>query len=113
MPSWQFFVRAGSWFLLLTLPVYAAGIFQSNMLTPRATSEICGPKAMAYPPVQESLIPLSHRCLWLDGTSTEKVPGAINPLLLLLVSVAATLFLLGIWALLRARPLNPERTSIG
>ena len=102
MPTWSNLSRAGLWALLLTLPVYAVGVYRSPLLTPRSVAEVCGIKPMADPATQESFLPLKYRCLWQDGTTTDLVPGAFNQVLLLLVGTAAILLLLGLWAFVRA-----------
>jgi hypothetical protein len=111
MLAWPKLVRAGVWTLLLTIPVYVAGLIQSPLLVPRSTTEICGTKPLADPPVQGGLLPLQFRCMRQDGTSTDMVPAGFNQLLLLIVGLAAILFLLAMWKFLRpASSHTPERT---
>lgn len=72
--------------------VFAAGVAAGDLAAPRSASELCGPGRYDSPPLQERMLPLSHRCRALDGPQRELVPAAVNPALAMvaLVGLAAT-----------------------
>ena len=83
-------VAGGSTLALVVVAVH--GVSAGRFLALLSASARCPGGPLADPAVVESAVPLSSRCMWADGTSTELVPTWVNPaiavlLLLLLVSL--------------------------
>jgi hypothetical protein len=55
------------------------GVWAGHLLDLRAKSEYCQGKQLGVQLDSTSWLPLSHRCMWEDGTATELVPAHVNP----------------------------------
>jgi len=97
--------------LFAFIPAYLIGVSRGNMLW-RPVGEVCPDRALADhgPRITDSVFPLSNRCHWQDGTSTELVPTSANALLFIILALAVTLFGLGTWVAVRNRT---RRSTLG
>lgn len=93
--------------LVASIPVYLYGVVVSGMLTPVAADKLCqGVEDRVLDsadPIRGRLFPLSMKCMWEGGTSTEKVPPLVNPLIFGLLALSVALVVLGVRALRRQR----------
>ncbi len=54
------------------------GIWAGAFLELRATGEYCSGGPLDFPATTWSWLPLSHECLYADGTTQELVPAGVN-----------------------------------
>jgi hypothetical protein len=69
---------------------------------PGSTEQVCSAHPLAkYPNLEGSLLPLSARCNWADGTSTQLVPAWVNPAFFTFLSLGTIGPVVGIWLVAR------------
>lgn len=84
--------------LFVAPTVYLLGIWDGHFLDLRANSEYCTAKPLGSPATSWSWLPLTHKCHWSDGTTTDLVPGYVNPTVIASLVFAAICGVLAIWA---------------
>jgi hypothetical protein len=94
----------GSFAAVLAAAVtYISGVWYGHFFAPLAWDEVCVAKPLNDIPSRTSWLPLSNSCVWKDGTSTELVPGFVNPLTLAFLVAAAACLVLAVLASRRHR----------
>ncbi|NRQ39971.1 hypothetical protein HII36_50315 [Nonomuraea sp. NN258] len=107
-------MSASRWFATAFLTVFCAilvygyGLWSGWFLQLVPTSEFCVSKPLDDPATSWSLFPLRHLCHWRDGTSSDLVPGYINPLIYLSIVGVVIEIVMGVRAIARRRKLLAE-----
>jgi hypothetical protein len=86
--------------LLAAGAAYAVGLVDGHLLDQRAERTFCGAKPLSHlnPYGGSDMFPLSQKCRWSDGTTTELVPSYVNPLVLVLLALTVLFVVLTIRA---------------
>jgi len=105
---WRLLGGAGA--SLLASFLFYCSASQRAVILLRAASDICSahPVAVDGPILEGSFFPLSNRCHWKDGSSTQLVSPLVNPILFLLLGLTLALVVLWIRALIE-KILSPRR----
>jgi hypothetical protein len=112
-------VRASRWFAVAFLStvgaliVYAHGFWAGRFLELAPTSEYCVSKPLGDPATSWTWLPLRHLCHWQDGTTTDLVPGYVNPLVILLIVGAVTGTVMCALTLIGRSSRDTDRNSTG
>jgi hypothetical protein len=102
------FIYAALLALLAAVLTYAYGFWVGRFLELRPINEYCTRKPLGTPPISWTWMPLSNRCRWNDGTTTDLVPWYVNVLLFVCLGVAVTLIGLAVRDALRRRRTAPQ-----
>ncbi|WP_431883860.1 hypothetical protein [Micromonospora gifhornensis] len=86
---------------------YVHGLWVSHLLDIRATSEYCTAKPLASTATSADWLPLRHVCRYADGTSTDLVPGYVNPIIFLCLFIAVVSTALALRSARRSRAAEP------
>jgi hypothetical protein len=89
MPTVRKLLLGAAGSFLLAVVAWIVGVESGKLMSLRPAYEYCGGHVRA---LSSHFVPLTHQCLYTDGTSRELVPVWVNPLLF--VSLAATLVLI-------------------
>jgi hypothetical protein len=77
---------------------YVVGLVDGHLLDLRPEQSFCTakPLSQANPFGGAGMFPISQKCRWNDGTTTELVPSYVNPLLFTLLALAVLFLVLAV-----------------
>jgi hypothetical protein len=95
--------------LFLAFVVYVYGTVRAEMFSLSSTDQICRAHPFSeYRDLSQSLLPLSTRCYWTDGTSTQLVPPWVNPAFFTLLGLGTIGPVVALSLLTASRPVSPR-----
>jgi hypothetical protein len=94
--------------LLAAAAFYVHGVWVGHFLDLTPTSDYCAAKPLAFPATSWTWFPLTHRCRWNDGTTTDLVPWYVNVLVFACLGAAVTFVVLAIRGARRNRTTTRE-----
>jgi hypothetical protein len=95
MPSVRALLLSSVGSFLVAVVTWVVGGESGKLWSLRPADEYCGPHVRA---LSWHFLPLTHRCLYTDGTSRELVPGWVNPLFFASLAAMFVLLLLAMRA---------------
>lgn len=110
MRTTAYFVRWALLALLVGAIAYGYGFWSGRFLDLGPTSGYCPAKPLAFPATTWTWFPLTDRCHYTDGSTTELVPVYVNPILFTSLAAAVVCVVLAVRAARRDRA-NPLTTE--
>jgi hypothetical protein len=99
--------------LLAAMGTYVVGLAEGHFFDLRSEGDFCTAKPLSRtdPFGGATVFPLSQKCRWRDGTTSDLVPSYVNPLIVVLVALGVLLLVLAAFAAVRKRVARRRRAE--